>query len=255
MGFVQRFSRFLSEWARLVALGRSRTAGLVRVIGLLVGLGIAVRVTSPVQGDITLFGSTHHWKQPLGWVIAAGGLVLWAFVACGAAWVHTRGASLRLDKRLTADPSANCFRLRLWNNGTATRPEVQVTHVIDEQGTWLVDQTQPPFEVPWSHEPPGQRALLSAAHKEGKTVGVLLTYLMSSGPPRLRIFGVGNHQPWVNNGQAPNFKFFMRLVAQTPEFLHATTAVSVWYSVTPDTGVPLGFQTIREKPSGKGWPR
>src|SRR5207253_130796 len=60
--------------------------------------------------------------------------------------------ALRFQNFLETDVAARCFRLRVWNDSvTAAKPCVELARIVDRANKSLVDDSQLPIELAWSH--------------------------------------------------------------------------------------------------------
>ena len=106
--------------------------------------------------------------------------------------------SLRLADRLEADSSpARCFRLRIWNDSaTGTRPIVEVVQLTEQNGSSLLDVSQLPLELEWTHHPEGP-PILTSQDNLGQSVAVLgLNQPPNAAEVELYVYG-RRHQPGV----------------------------------------------------------
>jgi hypothetical protein len=152
------------------------------------------------------------------------------------------GPTLALADQLETDIAANCFRLRVWNTSrTAVRPCVELTQLTEHDFTPLVDESQLPLELAWTHHETG-RPSLSSQDALGRTVAVLcLDQRANAAEAQMYVYGRG-HKPRIGrvNEHLKGKTIYATVAARSPEH-PATEPVERVYVLRFDPSAPLRF--------------
>jgi hypothetical protein len=221
---------FWKQWAVRFALGNDRWE---RVVHLLVGAGLVVVAVLPGWPQLTVTLAVNKTgvlsSVPLGAVLSASVLFLWAAFSGGVSWVHTRGPYLRLANDLTLD-SMLIYRLRVWNDGIPCRAKVTVTSVTDNTGTSLVDANHLPIELPWTNIT--GRPLIGKHDRDGESVAVAGFSWVADRKfrrPRFSVYIYGQPHPSIQLSRLRHRTLAIAIRAASPDHPHRKPVERTYY--------------------------
>lgn len=150
--------------------------------------------------------------------------------------------ALRFDSSLETDVAANCFRLRVRNdNGTAAKACVELVRIVDRENKSLVDESQLPIELAWSHHEWG-RPTLTAQNTQGLTVAVLcLDQRANAAEAELYVYGAA-HKPKIGriHERLKGETIYATMTGRSPEH-SGVDPVERTFVLRADPAAPLGF--------------
>ena len=127
--------------------------------------------------------------------------------------------ALRVANQLETDVTANCFRLRVWNDSpTAAQPSIELVQITDRANNHLVADAQMPIELAWTHHEWG-RPTLSGQDVPGQTVAVLcLDQRANAAEAELYVYGRG-YKPRIGriHERLRGEYLYVTITARSPE--------------------------------------
>jgi hypothetical protein len=211
---------FWKQWGVRFAIGNDLWE---RIVHLLVGISLVILTLvpglPPAKVTLEIGKATVLTATPLGAVLSATVLVVWAAVSGGISWVLSRGPYLRLGDTLTLD-SLRIYRLRVWNDGIPASPKVIVTSVRDSEGNSLVDANHLPIELPWTNI--AGRPLIGKNDRIGESVAVAAFVWAGDRRyrPRFSIYIYGQPQPSIQLARLRHRTLAIHISASSPDHPH-----------------------------------
>jgi len=170
-----RFRDFISLWWRLFAWGQSRTAKVIKVLGLVfTAIGIPALLNSNLSFNLLLNETPHVYTVSVGKLIAGVLLVAWALITGALAWERSGVPELTIEDELVADRiGANTsFRLGITAKQKDFETAVRLLEILDEKCVPILPGRFP-IELEWTHHPTQGKVELKAGIKESVSVAMM----------------------------------------------------------------------------------
>ena len=165
----RRFRVFASLWWQLYAWGQSRTAKVVKVLGLVfTAIGIPALLNSDLILNLVLNDTQHVYTVSVGKLIAVTLLVAWALITGAIAWERSGVPVLNVADHLEWDGLR--FRLTLEAKDKPVDTSVRLLEIVDITGRHIFQPSRLNVDLDWTHHS-GQGAVHIEANQR-ESVGV-----------------------------------------------------------------------------------
>ena len=167
----RRFKVFASLWWRLFAWGQSRTAKVVKVLGLAFALiGLPALLKSDLFLNLLLNDRPHIYTVSVGKLIAAVLVAAWALITTALAWERSGVPILIVGDTLEWDQVA--YRLTLSCKDKPCDTSVRLLEIVDPTGRNLVPLGRLNLDLVWTHHG-GANVHVNANQTESVSVATL----------------------------------------------------------------------------------
>jgi hypothetical protein len=168
----RRFRVFASLWWRLFAWGQSRTAKMVKVLGLaFTAIGIPALLTSNLIISLLLNGTPHVYTVSVGKLIAVTLLIAWALITGALAWERSGVPMLTVDDHLVWDGIR--FRLTLRCKDKPCDTSVRLLEIVDVTGRHIFDPSRLNLDLEWTHHSDKSDIHIKANESESVSVATI----------------------------------------------------------------------------------
>jgi hypothetical protein len=238
---IRRLRRFLWVWLRLAYRIEGVHGKAKAAFAFLFGFTIFTIFTTQARFSISV--GEYQWIQQrsVAWIGGFLFVICYVFITAGLEWrdsgIETPAAKVRVAEELEYDDDYRMYRLRLFNDGSATAfPVARISRIVTDQGEEPL-KARLPLDLQWSH---GQYQIFP---NHSETVGVLR---MDVNRPQELLLEGQQHKPDVGKLVGNNMTTYFELHVIPHSGLSSMVR---WIAVTNNPEPPRFSASIVSQPT------